>query len=298
MENMVYVVLVNYNGFDITLECIKSLKNINYKNYKIVIVDNASKDDSYEKLYKIKDKYEFILLKAENNKGFSGGNNIGIKYSIDNGADYVLLLNNDTEVDENFLKYLVEYADDKIVTISKIYYYNEPNKLWYDGGYIQKGTGVTVHCNIDKYDENADDKNVRYCTFATGCCLLIHRNILNSIGYLDEDFFMYSEDVDFSLRILEAGYKIKYVPQAKIWHKVSVSSGGGESNLSVYYTSRNRFYKMDKHRDIYGRTAYIYAFMLLIYKAVKSFLKCDGKYKYIILGFWDYLNKVKGYKEL
>lgn len=110
MNKQTHIILVNYNGYKDTIECIKSLKNLKYNNYKIIIVDNASSDNSINELNQYVSK-NIILLKSDKNIGFSGGNNIGIRYAIDNGAEYIMLLNNDTEVEPNFLEYMINAAE-------------------------------------------------------------------------------------------------------------------------------------------------------------------------------------------
>ncbi len=238
MQKKVYIIILNWNGKDDILECIKSLKKINYGNYKIIAVDNGSSDRS---VFEIKEKHpEIIILENKKNLGFAGGNNIGIKYAIDSRTDYVLLINNDAIVEENFLNKLVETGEsDKKIGIlgSKICYYDEPKIIWFAGGNVNWLKNKGVHIGLDEIDKGQYDK-IKEADYLTGCCLLIKREVIEKIGLLSEDYFLYYEDTDFALRAKNAGYKCIYVPSAKIYHKVSRSTKPGSSSY-VYYHTRN-----------------------------------------------------------
>ncbi|MCK4800220.1 glycosyltransferase family 2 protein [Candidatus Parcubacteria bacterium] len=238
MQKEVYIIVLNWNGKDDTLECLKSLEKINYSNYKIVVVDNSSEDDSVSEI-----RRQFSSVKIIENKenlGFSGGNNVGIKYAINNGAHYVLLINNDTTVEKDFLNELVEIgeSDEKIGVLgSKIYFYSEPSRIWFAGGKVNWLKNKGTHIGLDQIDSGQYDK-IKEMDYLTGCCLLIKREVIEKIGVLSEDYFLYYEDTDFSLRAKNADYKIVYVPKSKIYHKISRSTKPGSSNY-VYYHSRN-----------------------------------------------------------
>ena len=188
-------------------------------------------------------KRQVVYLKSAVNLGFSGGNNLGVKYAIEHGADYVLLLNNDTVVEPDFVEKLVDAADrhrDAGILTGKIIYYSKPDYLWYAGGYMNLDKAKIHHYHIREKDFN--DTIEKSVTFATGCLMMIPRAIINKFGCFDDIFFMYSEDAEFCSRILKNGYKIWYIPTAKIYHKVSASSGGAGSKLSQYYRTRNEMY--------------------------------------------------------
>lgn len=249
MNKQTHIILVNYNGYKDTIECIKSLKNLKYNNYKIIIVDNASSDNSINEL----NHYVFkniILLKSDKNLGFSGGNNIGIKYALDNGADYIMLLNNDTEVEPNFLENMIEVAEsDKSIGIvgCKIKYYDNKNLLWYAGGQVNWFKFIGEHFGMREEDNGQYDK-FKEISFMTGCCMLIKREVIEKVGMLPDEYFMYFEDVDFCVKVQEAGYKIVYEPKAVIYHKVGISGGGEESPFSIKWCTRNRIYFMNKYK--------------------------------------------------
>ena len=235
----VYIILVNYNGFDDTVDCIKSLKNSSYMNYKIIVVDNNSTiTTTQEHMEYIRANSEWIS--SEKNLGFSGGNNLGIVRAIQEGADYVLLLNNDTVVDEECLQKLIDVANsqsESVVVTCKINYYEEKSVIWYGGGQFDSVHGVGCHERYQCQDDGVT-KEIRKVSFATGCVMLIPRDILMNIGYLDESFFLYAEDTEYSLRIQKYGYGILYLDDAVVYHKVS-RSVQKTSVSSQYYVIRN-----------------------------------------------------------
>lgn len=244
MSKKVAIVLVNYNGEKFQSECIESIYNMDYNDYDIIIVDNDSKDNSV-KIVKEKFK-EVILIETGKNNGIAKGNNIGIEYALDNGYEYVLLLNNDTEVDKRMLSKMIEKASKNILVTCKMYYYEPESKIWCAGGKINWSKGTTTHFGIDELDNGQYDES-KYVEYTPTCCLLIHNSILKKVGIMDEKYFMYYDDTDFCARINSNGFKIWYESDAKLWHKVSSSSGGIESPISIYYGTRNRLYFVDKH---------------------------------------------------
>ena len=232
---LVYIVLVNYNGYELTKDCLVSLDAIKYINSKIIVIDNASTDSSAENLSEM-EGIDFIANGT--NDGFVGGNNIGIKFALERGAKYILLLNNDTIVEPDFLNELVlaMETDQKIgVTGCKIMNYYDKDRIWSAGGGIRKWTKKTFQYGEGKRDDGSYDE-AREVDFLSGCCLLIRREVIEKIGLLDNDYFMYYEDVDYCLRTKKAGFTVNYVPESVIWHKI-----GGSSNKSFmdYYRMRN-----------------------------------------------------------
>lgn len=234
-EPLVYIVILNYNGYRDTIECVKSIEDITYKNYKIVIVDNASTDDSEKMLNKSFSKHH--IIQTGKNLGFAGGNNIGIKYAIQNNAEYILLLNNDTIVDKDFLGYLVKgfsLHENVGMVGAKIYYYDMPNKVWYAGGKFNRLRAKGEHCVIDI------DTNYKEVEFITGCLQLISVNALKKVGLMEEKYFLYYEDVDYCFRFMDNGYKLIYSKESKIYHKCG-GSANYKSPLSIFYSNRNRY---------------------------------------------------------
>jgi GT2 family glycosyltransferase len=266
-QPLVHIIVLNWNGLDDTSELLESLSKISYANYTIVLVDNNSSNDEAEKLENIsKDKAH--IIKSKENLGFSGGNNVGIRYSLEEKADYILLLNNDTTVNPDFLEILVnKFASDNQAGIvaPQINYYDEPQKIWTDGGKISRirGSGFAYS---DKMETEADvrDKSV---TFVSGCCMLIKREVLLSVGLFDENYFLYIEDTDLCLRTIRSGYKIYVVPKSKILHKLYSSTKKNYSSLPFYYTTRNRLYFAKKN---FKNSYYLTVAYLLLSMIIKS----------------------------
>ena len=237
----VYIIVLTWNEYNDTAECLESLGKINYSNYKIILVDNGSQDGSIQKLRKRFGKNEKIRIIAnEKNLGFAGGNNVGIKYAMDKGADAVLLINNDTIVDPNFLTELVKAEkENKQAGIlgSKIYYEENPKRIWSAGGKVSKLLTKGVHIGYNEID-NGQYSEMKKCDYLTACCFLIKKEVIKKIGVLADDYFLYYEDTDYCLRARKAGYDCLYTPASKIWHKISRSSKPGSSSY-IYYHTRN-----------------------------------------------------------
>lgn len=291
IEPKVGIVLVNYNGAKFQNDCIRTVKSMTYQNFEIIVVDNASSDNSLKLL---RDEFSDItIIETRKNNGFSKGSNIGIKYGLQNGCEYIMLLNNDTEVHIKLLELLMKNANSNTVVVPKMYYYELKNMLWYAGGKINWNKGIIEHIGINTTD-NIKYSKKKYVTFGTGCCLLIHKNIFEKVGLLDENYFMYYEDVDFCIRVLKNHYKILYVPKAYLWHKVSSSSGGKSSDISVYYSNRNRLYIMKKFN--FNFISYIYTYSTRIIKMVFGMISNSNE-KLIFNAIIDYKRNNMGIKK-
>ena len=266
---LVYIVLVNYNGYELTKDCLVSLDAIKYINSKIIVIDNASTDSSAEKLSEM-EGIDFIANGT--NDGFVGGNNIGIKFALERGAKYILLLNNDTIVEPDFLNELVlaMETDQKIgVTGCKIMNYYDKDRVWSAGGGICKWTKKTFQYGEGKRDDGSYDE-AREVDFLSGCCLLIRREVIEKIGLLDNDYFMYYEDVDYCLRTKKAGFTVNYVPESVIWHKI-----GGSSNKSFmdYYRMRNFVLYLKKNYNFNQYNLYIILFLTVMERLIRIILR-------------------------
>lgn len=249
----IFVVIVNYNGISDTKDCLKSLKKLQITNYKlqIIVVDNGSQKDDVAHLKR--EKHIHLIVNKENT-GFTGGNNAGIKYSLENGADYILLLNNDTIVKEDLVEKFLE-ASKKYpkagIFSPKIYFYpgyefykdkyskaEEGKVIWYAGGILDWNNVYGSNYGVDDTDIGQYEK-VYEPDFATGACMFIRAEVFKKIGLLNEQYFLYMEDVEFSQRAKRAGFKILQIPVAIVWHKVSRSSAIG-GQLNDYFITRNR----------------------------------------------------------
>lgn len=277
---LVYIILVNYNGYSDTIECVDSLRKIRYENYKIIIVDNASTDKSLNKLNDL--LKDCIIIESQKNLGFAGGNNLGIKYAVKKKANYILLLNNDTLVEPNFLEEMLNsfYKDKNIGAVGcKIMYYPKKNIIWYGGGKIDWFKFTGVHFGMREVDKGQynEEKDIN---FMTGCCMLIKKEVFEKVGLLRQDYFMYLEDVDFCVKLKNNKYKIWYNPKAKIYHKVGLSSGGEESPFSIKWATRNRLIFMNKYKSNVGKFNFIFSKMFFyvtrFIKFIVFFLKGEN----------------------
>lgn len=223
MSPKVSIIILNWNGLGDTIECLESLKKINYPNYEVVVVDNASSGNDVQVL---REKYnDYVhLIANDKNYGFSEGNNIGMRYALDSQCDYVLLLNNDTVVDPAFLTELVSVADsDHTIGIegAKVYYYDFPNRLHTVGGKVYWWLGIIRHYGDREDDRRFDQATERDFVYATA--MLIRREVMDRISLLDSTFFFGIEEYDYCARAAKAGFKVVYVPNSKVWHKVGAS---------------------------------------------------------------------------
>jgi len=284
MNPEVNIIILNWNGWEDSIECLESLYQNKYDNYKVILVDNGSQDNSLERIkeyckgeLKISSTFfnyqknnkpiklieldenetdknvniideNLILIKNSQNQGFAKGNNIGINFALNNyNSDYILLLNNDTVVDPDFLTELIITAesDEKFGFVGpKTYLYDNENVIQAaGGGNIDFLLGESHEVAFMEKDEKKFDKNIEI-EYVGGSCLLVKREVIEKIGLIDENYFMYWEDVDWCFSGREAGYKSIYCFKSKIWHKYGMSS---QNYFKTYYHNRNRVYFMKKH---------------------------------------------------
>ncbi len=293
VKNRVAIIIVNYNGLQDTIECVKSVSATENVNYKIIIIDNASDNNEGKQLCELFPDAKVII--NDKNIGFAGGNNIGIDYAMKNDYDYVLLLNNDTVIDNKMIYNLLEYANSITITVPKMYYYYDKTKIWYGGGIINKITGNAKHLKFNQMDDGKG--NIKHCNFATGCCMLIHRDIIRQIGKLSEDYFMYCEDTEYSLRALINNKSVMYVPEAKLWHKVGASTGQEKSELAIYYNTRNKLLYLQKYHNYFSKLSYPYTIITRYIRIFQYMLSGNLKWKCIIKGIKDYKNGSVGKTE-
>ncbi len=247
------LVIVNWNGNRDTANCLASVNLLNHRDCSLetVVVDNGSTDDSVKKLSKA---FPWVtMLSLDKNLGFTGGNNVGIQYGVKRGADYVWLLNNDTVVDPDALSLAGAFADPKVgVAGSKIYFAagHEYHKerygkkdlgrvFWYAGGIVDWDNMYASHRGVDEVDVGQYDKKEE-TPFVTGCSMMIRREVIETIGMLDDKYYLYLEDLDYGLRAKKAGFLSIYFPESVLWHVNAGSSGGAGNPIHDYYITRNR----------------------------------------------------------
>lgn len=264
----VWVSLINFKGRENTIDCLNSLGKAVKDNFelKVVVVDNSSSG----KLTLPKYPFPLKILLSKKNLGFSGGHNLGIKYALENGADYILVLNNDTLVDNNLISELLRsIGSDPMVGIAapKIYFASgfEFHKdrykkavlgkvIWYAGGVMDWKNVLASHRGVDEVDKGQFNKT-ESTSFASGCCMLIKKEVFEKVGLFEEKYFLYYEDNDFCIRAQKRGFGIIFVPEAVVWHKNASSAGGSGSELQDYYITRNRLIFGMKYAPIRSRIA-------------------------------------------
>ena len=232
--------VLNWNGRDLTLDCLSSLEKITYPNVKIYVIDNGSSDNSVTEIRNQFPDYEIIELPE--NYGFARGNNAGFEL-VKQKADYTIFLNNDTIVDPNFVEPLINAMESNSTvkqSTPKIFYADNLDYIWFGGGKVSLWAGWIRHLGIRQKDSMQFSFN-RNVDYATGCCVCMRTVDFESIGMFDESFLMYGEDVDLSLRFRKQGGQILFVPESKIWHKVSSSIG---TQFSIRKWKRKNIGKM------------------------------------------------------
>ena len=232
--------VLNWNGRDLTLDCLSSLEKITYPNVKVYVIDNGSSDNSVTAIRNQFPDYEIIELPE--NYGFSKGNNAGFEL-VKQKADYTIFLNNDTIVDPNFVEPLINAMESNSTvkqSTPKIFYADNLDYIWFGGGKVSLWAGWIRHLGIRQKDSMQFSFN-RNVDYATGCCVCMRTVDFESIGMFDESFLMYGEDVDLSLRFRKQGGQILFVPESKIWHKVSSSIG---TQFSIRKWKRKNIGKM------------------------------------------------------
>ena len=253
INSKVAVIVVNWKKYDITSSCIESILNSTNSNFKIILVDNES-DNKKVKNFKYRNEIEIIQNKK--NEGFSKANNIGIDYALKNDYDYTILLNNDTIVEKNLIEVLLKTAQDKNFSVLQplILKYNG-KEIWNAGGRINYFFGNFI---TRKKVGNSLNSSHELTEWLTGCCCLFKTKIFKEIGKLDESFFAYYEDVDFSLRLKKHGYKIGFTSKTHVYHyesfsSISNNSKGGKLRPYIHYLNiHNHILILKKHSDLFN----------------------------------------------
>ena len=221
------VIVLTWNGRDLTLDCLRSLESVATPNVSILVVDNASTDGTASA---VRERYgdRVGVIENRSNLGFAAGNNVGIRHALERGADLILLLNNDTIVDPSFLDEMARVilaSPDIGVVGPKIYFAAPPDQLWFAGGEVSLWRGTARHIGIREIDRGQYDTG-RDVDYVSGCALLARRGVFERAGLLDPAYRAYFEDADLCMRAARTGFRIRYVPAAKVWHRISASTGG------------------------------------------------------------------------
>jgi len=285
------VIILNWNQAALTVECLNSVLKSKLNNkikLEVIVVDNCSQDNSIKVFETLKSNppaggLKLKIIVNSRNLGFAGGNNVGIRDALKNKADFIFILNNDTEIKNDCILNLWQtfLEEGKIGVVSpKIYYapgfefhkerYQKKNLgrvIWYAGGKIDWDNVLGCHLGVDEVDHGQYEKR-KENEFATGCAFMAKSAVFEDVGLFDERFCLYLEDLDFSYRVAKAGFKLVFNPQAVVWHKNAGSSSAG-SALQTYYFTRNRLLFAQKHAPLKLR--------LLIYRQALKKLRQGNK---------------------
>ncbi len=235
----VVISVLNFNLWKDTIECVRSLQEIDYSAFHIHVVDNGSTDGSFEILKK--ELPSILLHSTGENLGYTGGVNACLKYAQEAAPDYILIINNDTIVDRGFLRHLVEAMEsdpNAAAACGTIYCHHDPERVWFAGGHMVPWRGLAVHDHVGQILPREGLGPPRRTDFLNGCMVLFRVSALKRVGGEDERFFMVLDDIELSARIQKRGYALLYVPRAVIFHKVL---GEDLSPFKIYYAVRNRF---------------------------------------------------------
>lgn len=250
-------IILNFNGYKQSEECLRSLGNLNVKVAKIAkfIVDNASTDDSLEKFYRNKAKLKIDeIIENEKNLGFAKAANIGIRKALNSSSDYICILNNDVVFYENFFPDLLASGLD--ISAPVIHFKHSDKDVYDYGGKIDFWTGRTTHIEYDSL-QNTKNGMKNEIDYVSGTCMVIKRKVFERIGLFDEDYFFYFEDADFCLKAKRNGLSVGVVPQKSVFHKLSYTIGRW-SGKAIYYNITGNIIFISKNlgmRKIFG---YIY----------------------------------------
>ena len=246
MTSKVAIVVLNWNNAPDTIACLESVSKLRYPNYSVLVVDNGSTDDSVAQIRGQFPKIE--VLEAGVNLGYAEGNNIGIRHALRTGAKYLFVLNNDVRVAPDALDHLVSAAEgfpDAAFLGPKIYHLDNPGQIQSAGAELdylwrsrQRGLDTPDTGQFDLLEE---------VDYVIGAAVLVRADLLEQVGLLDPDFFLYREDVDWCLRARRLGYRVLYVPEAKVWHR-SHHVRENELPRITYYMTRNSLMLLAKHR--------------------------------------------------
>lgn len=262
MTGKIFVLIVNWNGKEDTLACLESLEASEGEIGRVVVVDNGSTDGSVEAINR--HFPQVALIENQRNLGFGAANDVGMCLFLqEERCHYLLLLNNDTLVAPSALRVLASALSEEGVgaAVPKIYY-ADGQRLWYAGGRIDWKQGSANHYGFGRRDEERFNRRGEV-TFATGCALLLKRETLEKVGLFDERYFMFGEDVDLSIRLAKAGYRILYLPEAVVWHKVGGSVARKGEGFIYYHMTRNRLLTMSKHARWREWLPFLFYFPLL-----------------------------------
>lgn len=242
----VAAIVLNYNGREVTLQALASLGTVDYPSFEVVVVDNGSTDGSYEAIAAAFPGV--VQVRTEENLGPAGGANLGIRHALDRGHDYLLILNNDIEVAPDMVTEMVRVAesDPSIGLVGpKSYYHADPNRIWAAGGRISFREAATKERGTGELDRGQYDRDEE-TGYVNGCAQLVKRAVFEEVGLWDPLYHLCFEDADFCLRARRRGWRSAYAHRARLWHMVSVSTGGYVPS-KTYHSARSTAIFIRRH---------------------------------------------------
>jgi GT2 family glycosyltransferase len=245
------LVTVLYKSENVLPGFIRSISNQTHKDYHVYFIDNSPASNEVHLIENLTREFplqKYTYIQNESNLGVAAGNNQGIKKSLEDGCDYILLLNNDIEFSQDFLlEKMVQYANqnNEDLLFPKIYYFDS-KKIWLAGGRLNKFLGTVTHIG-DLKEDRGQFNRIKHFNYAPTCFMLISRKVFMEVGLMDERYFVYYDDTDFLFRAVKLGFRAIYLPALEVFHKVSSSTGGVESLFSIFYLTRNRIYFLRKN---------------------------------------------------
>jgi hypothetical protein len=235
----VAIVIVNWNRRKLLLEAVESCYATNWQDLEVIVVDNGSSDGSSESV--LEHYPDVVLIRNKQNAGFAIGSNQGLERALEDKSDFILFLNNDATLAEYAISEMVSFLNDhpRVGAVAPyIFYYADRDLIWFGGGIVSIWQGKFAHRAIRERFDFTKHKQVR-CDYLTGCAFLIKAECIKQVGDFDTTMGIYSEDVDLSLRIRKNGWKLWTIPEAKCYHRVSVSSGGELSAFKAFHRGRS-----------------------------------------------------------
>ena len=244
----ILAIILNWRQPEVTIECVRAVEAMRQPGLEILVIDNGSEDDSIVCLQTALPHISIMALPQ--NLGFAGGVNHGLRYAIEQGFVYALLLNNDAFPAQDMLQQLLEEVASDIALLSpKIYYEAEPTHLWFAGG-RQHPLLLEMRDSGEREVDGPSWATARDVDYLVGTGLLVNLTAVQAAGLLDEQFFMYYEDLDWSIRLRQAGYRLRLVADAHLYHRVSFSTGGIDSPLHRYHLARSSILFFRRHAHL------------------------------------------------
>ncbi len=294
MNLSVAVIIVNYNGYELTRDCLRSFAGAISDRYVLIVVDNASRDNSYQKLSVEFPEAHHVQSKI--NLGFTGGNNLGLEAAYALGVQYVFFLNNDTLVSENIfdLVTFLETNPDVGMVSPLTFYHDNPKIISFGGGHLDRNTGRISFWNKGITQREMPEKTVD-CTFLEGAAIMARTDLVRRAGGFNDDYFLCSEEAELCVKIADMGYRLVVVTSCAVWHKVSQTMGSG-SELINYFVYRNRLYFIRNNCLRFG----LNELLAILYNYSASYISLRFKLKQyaaaqgLVAGIVDFMRGIKG----